>query len=313
MPLLKRVRVMAAKVEGTIGTDASLSGTDGAFNAWDVDIQADIPMDEREGQGGFGRIAAVSGARKGTATFKTGMAWDGTSTEPTWASVLFPGCGWVDNGSGVFYPKSEAPGSSVKTLTIGVYENGKIKKLTGAVGTFKVQLTAGKICIIEWEFQGVWNAPADGSILTPTYPTASELRFASAAACSWNSVAMVLSTATIDAGNEIVMREDPSTAGGYISGIITDRKPMITVNPEAVLIATQDREGSWLAGTEAALAITLDGPGTGTIGISAPKAQIMSIKEADRSKMIVDEIEFACNKNGTTHDQELSFTFTAAI
>jgi len=311
MPLLKRVRVMAAKIESTIGTDASLAGTDGAFNAFDVDIQGDIPMDEREGQGGFGRLASVSGPRKGTVTFKTGMSWDGTSTEPTWASVLLPGCGWVDSGSGVFTPRSEDLGSNVKSLTIGVYENGKIKKITGAVGTFKIQLTAGKMCVIEWEFQGVWQAPADGAIIAPTYPTASEIRFASATACSWNSVAMTLATATIDAGNEIIMRESPLTAGGFISGLITDRKPMVTVNPEAVLIATQNRESAWITGTEAALAITLDGPGTATLGISAPAAQIQSIKEADRGKMITDEIEFSCNKNGANQDQELSLTFTA--
>lgn len=311
MPLLKRVRVMAAKIESTVGTDASLSGSDGAFNAWNVDIQADIPMDEREGQGGFNRLASVCGPRKGTLTFTTGMAWDGTATEPTWASVLLPACGWTDNGSGVFNPKSEDAGANVKTLTLGVFENGKIKKLTGAVGTFKINLVAGKMCTIDWEFQGVWQPVVDGAVISPTYPTATELRFAAATASSWNSVAMILSTATIDAGNEIVMREDARTEAGFISGLITDRKPMITVNPEAVLVATQNREGSWLAGTEAALAITLDGPGTATLGISAPRAQIQSLKEGDRGKMITDEIEFSCNKNGTSQDQELTITFTA--
>ena len=48
MPLLKRLRVMAAKVEGTIGTDSTPTGTDGAFNAYDVMIQPSIAMTDRE-------------------------------------------------------------------------------------------------------------------------------------------------------------------------------------------------------------------------------------------------------------------------
>jgi hypothetical protein len=47
------------------------------------------------------------------------------------------------------------------------------------------------------------------------------------------------------------------------------------------------------------------------LSFDAPKAQIINNQEADREGMVTDDIQFQLNKNGATHDQELSITFTA--
>lgn len=309
MVLPKRIRLVAAKVETTIGTDASLAAADAAFNAYDVIIQPTINTETREAQGSFGYLSDVPGARMGTATFKTDIAYDGT-TVPTWASVLLPGCGWV-NSSGTFTPRSEAPGSNVKTLTIGCYMAGKLKKIVGAVGSYRIVLPTGRMAYIEWTFQGVWVAPSDASILSPTYPTASPIRFASGT-CSYNSDDLKVENVTIDSGNQITMREDPTTAAGYCAGIIVDRHPTISANPESDLVATRDTYGDWIAGTEAAFSIVLDGPSDSDITISAPKAQIVNAQESDRNRIVTDSIQWNCQKNGASADQELSIVFNQA-
>ena len=61
MPLLKRRRVLAAKVEATSGTAETLTSAEGAFNAYDVMIQPEIDKEPREIQGSFGSLAAVPG------------------------------------------------------------------------------------------------------------------------------------------------------------------------------------------------------------------------------------------------------------
>lgn len=309
MPLLKRKRVLAAKVETTIGTAESLTGSEGSFNAYDVIIQPQIEVTPREGQGGFGRLSGVPGQRKGTASFKVDLAYDGT-TVPTLASVLFPGCGWVQS-TGLFTPRSEAPGSNVKTLTIGCYIDGVFKSIAGAVGTCKIVCPAGRMITVEFEFQGVWQAPTDTAIIAPTYPTASPWRFASATV-TYNSVAAKVENVTFDMGNEITFREDATTASGLHSAIIVDRMPKITCNPEAVTVATQDVYGLWIAPTEASFVVVLDGPTNSDITLTAPKAQIMNAQEGDRGKIVTNEIELICNKNGATHDQEFSIDFNAA-
>jgi hypothetical protein len=108
------------------------------------------------------------------------------------------------------------------------------------------------------------------------------------------------------------MRECPTTVAGYISAFITNRVPTISVNPEAATIAAQNRWSAWLASTEQALELDVDGPTNSVLSFDAPKAQIINNQEADRNGMVTDDIEFQCNKNGATHDQELSITFTAS-
>lgn len=309
MPLLKRIRTLAAKVETTVGTDASLGAADGAFNAYDVMFQAAIETELREGQGGFSHLSSVPGARRGLATFKTDLGWDGTATVPTWASVLLPACGWV-NSSGTFTPRSEATGSNVKSLTLGCYMQGKLKKLVGAVGSFRLVFPTGRMAFAEWSFEGVWVAPTDVALLTPTYPTALPIRFASGT-CSYNSDALKVENVAINSGNEITMRPDPTTEG-FCAGIITNRRPTITANPEADLVANRDVYGDWVGSTEAEFSIVLDGPSTSDITISAPKAQIINAQEGDRSRLVTDEIEWQCQKNGANQDQELSIVFNEA-
>lgn len=312
MPLLARKSVLAAKIEGTIGTDATPSASDAAMNVFDANIEPMVGMQERQGQGGFDRLQSVAGERQAKATFKTYCQWDGTSTEPTWAETFLPACGWVKSGSGpTYYPLSEAPGTNVKTLTISHYIDGVMRKITGAVGTAKCTMLAGKLIEFDWEFTGVWAGETDTSIITPTYPTALNLRWSSGV-CQLNDVDLYAAQAVIDFGNTIVMREDPSKSSGYIAGIITDRYPKITLDPEKLLVASQDHHGLWLAGTEYALELHAGGSTNSKFQFDAPKAQILSCKTSERNKLSVTQIEFGCNKNGSTHDQSLSITFTPA-
>lgn len=310
MTLLKRKRVLAAKTEATPGTAETLSASDAVFNAYDTMIQQEIGFDPREGERAFGMRPSITQGYKGKVTFKIDAAWDGTATEPAWADTFLPACGWVKSGQ-VFTPRTEAPGSNVKTLTIAVYIDGMRKMLTGCVGTFKLNCPTGKAAFFEFEFIGVWNAPTDTAILSPTYPTASSLRFANSTT-TWNSVALILENITLDAGNEMILREDASATAGFVSGIITNRIPKVSANPEAKLIATQDRWGQLLAMTEGTLTWNLDGPTNSALTIAAPKAQIVNIQEADRGKLVVDQIDWQCNRDGSTVDNEVSITFTAA-
>jgi hypothetical protein len=306
--LLKQKRCLAAKVETTVGTAIALSGSDAAFNAYDVMIQPKINFQQREGQGGFGYLSSVPEGYIGEATFKTPLTFDGTNV-PTWASVLLPACGFVET-SQVFNPVTEAPGSNVKTLTIGCFLDGVFKSIRGAMGNVKFVLPTGKMAYAEWTFSGAWVGPTDVAILTPTYPTSEHSIRASGGASSFNSVALCFENVTIDVGNVLTARECTTTESGIHSFLVTGRNPTITANPEAKLVATRDSYGNMLSRTEGIFTTTLLGSGASTLAFSAPKAQITSISEADRNKLVTDEITWQCNRNGGTVDRELAITFT---
>jgi hypothetical protein len=212
------------------------------------------------------------------------------------------------NTAGTFFPLSEAPGTNVKTLTIGCYADGKLFSVAGAAGTFNAVFPSGRMAYIDWTFTGKWQPVTNTALIAPTYPTTAPFRYATAGT-TFNSVALCLEQVTFDAGNSVILRECAADATGYGSAMVTDRYPKITANPESVAIATRDPHAQLLAGTEAAFELTLLTPGGGSVIVAAPKAQVLNTQDEDRNGLMVDALEFGCNKNGTTNNQELTFAF----
>ena len=312
MPLLRRKSVFAAKVETAIGTAETLTASEAVFNARDFKISPNIPMTRREGQGGFNYLESVPEGMQGTCVITHELTYDGTNV-PTWASVLLPACGFVDT-AGVFSPVSEGPGSNAKTITIGQYFDGKLRRLSGAMGNFVITCPTGKGAMIVFTFTGKYfENETDATILAPTYPTASVLRFADGTV-TWNSVALCTASVAVDAGNSVIMRECAETGNrtGYVSALVTNRTPIITADPESVLVATQDRDAQWIAMTTAAFALTMNGAGNSTVVIDAPAAQIENKQQGDRGDMITDDITWLCTED-TTPDGELTLTFNATV
>jgi len=308
MTLLKRKRLLAAKIETTPGTAEAPVGADAAFNVYNLMAQQEIEMESREGQGGFGMHTSLAAGRKGRITFSVDASWDGTATEPSWADTFLPACGWVKTGQ-VFTPRTEVPGSNVKTLSLAIYQDGLLKLLYGSSGTFRMVCPTGKTAYFEFDFQGIWNTPASIPMVAPTYPTALGLRYASSTT-TYNSVALCLENLTLDSGNTIQMKECAGGESGYDYALITNRVVTVTGNPETSLAA--NRYTLHVSNTEAALTWNLDGPTNAVLTMEAPKAQIIDIKESDRNGLVVDDITWQCNRNASTIDQEASITFTAA-
>jgi len=319
--LLKRKRVLAAAIESTVGTAEALNAAAAAFNVFDAMPQANIEYGERPGQSAFSPLPGVPGARGGTITFAVELHGSGSvlAPKPAWAEVFFPACGLVDVGdTDVFLPSSAAPAdgadsTAVRTITIGVYENGMLKKLRGCMGNAVFTFEAGKPVRIEFTFTGLWDAPTDVAILAPTYPTVIPPRYASSVVTigAWQPAHHQI---TIDLGNQVMLREDPADVTGYRSAAITMRRITGTMDPESDLVGagTNDPYTLWLAQSEPALSIEIpDGSADGNrILVDAGNLQITNVQEADREDLQTDEVSFVLNRVLAAGDDELSIQFT---
>jgi hypothetical protein len=313
MVLLRRRSVFAAKLEATVGAAENLTNAEGVFNARDFSIVPSIPFERREGQGGFNHIKSVPGAMQATCTITHDLQYDGTNV-PTWASVLLPACGWV-NTAGVFAPMSRGPGTTTsvpRTITLGHYFDGKRRRIAGAMGTFVINLPTGQTPTITFTFTGKYfENESDETLLAPSYPTQDNLRFANGS-LTWAAANICTANLSIDAGNEVIMREcvNASDRTGFVSALVTNRAPIITADPESVLVATANREQQWINGTTGALTATINGPGNSTLVISAPAAQLENNQPGDRNNMIIDSLTWLATR-ATNPDEELTITFNA--
>jgi hypothetical protein len=310
MPLIKRKHVLAAKIETTSGTAETLAGADAAFNVFDLTMQPTITMTPRMGNGSFSSMTAIRELSGGTCTFKTEVYGSGAGGVPGWASTFLPACGWSVS-TATFSPKTEAPGTNVKTLTLGAYIDGKRKLMRGCAGTFKMIFETGKIAVIEWTFTGVWVDVTDVAILAPTYPTALPLRVGNATFTigSWSPCFARLE---VDAGNTVILRECATNSdnSGYAAAMITDRNVVGSIDPESTLVSEANPYGDWLSHTERALAFDLENT-TDKFAINAPKFQITNVQEADRNGIVTDTISFQCNRSAAAGNDELTIVFSA--
>ncbi|HUX00913.1 MAG TPA: hypothetical protein VMY35_08025 [Phycisphaerae bacterium] len=294
MGLNKRIRCLAAKFETSPGEVIALALADAAFNVFDADIQQTVEMELRPKQSGFTQLPAVPGARQGRAKFSTHFY--GASATPAGMATFLPAVGMgVNTGAYVLDPLPlGAAATTQESLTIGSYQNGRIKKIFGAQGNMKCTLPAGKLALAEFDFLGKWSAPIDGAILAAVHPALAPLRVVSAtlAVGAWTTA--IVANVTIDLQNKLYLRESVNDATGFDHCIITDRLVKVTLDPESELVATKDIYAEWLASTEADLAIVL-AAGAATCTITASDLQWMNPQEGEREGMEIDQIECQCN------------------
>ncbi len=292
MVLLKRKAQILAKIETTSGTaESSFAAADVIQNAFDPMVQPTFEQIERPQQSSFGRFADVVGFRSGTATFRVELTGDGAGTAPAWAEKLLPACGMKQTGD-AFATLAEPVGSNLKTLTIVLIQDGRRTMICGASGTFNLVAESGKIMSLEFTFTGKYKAIDDSPLITFTNSDDPKpFRFANAV-MTIGSWAPCVQSLGIDIGNNVILREcqSGSDASGYIASLITDRTTMISVNPEAVLVASNDTYGQALAGTETAFACVVD-DGTDEVNIAAAAVAKVNPQAGDRNGVVTDDLQ----------------------
>jgi len=308
MTLLRRKRVIAAKLETTVGTAITLAGADGVFNAFDATIQPTAEFIERTAQGSAGQIAGVVGLPTGTMTFRIELVGDGAGGVPTWASTLLPACGLVATGS-VFAPKTAAAGTTTsdpRTVTIGLFEDGLFKSLRGAVGNMVLTAEPGNPVYLDFTFTGAWVTPTDATIIAPTYPTRLPIR-ARGAVTTIGTYAPCYSSLTIDLGNVITPRPCVVAVGGLHSFMITDRNITGSLDPESKLVTTYPLYTDWIDSVTKAFSATFADEQDAVI-LASTGFQVTNAQEGDRGGLQIDTIDFQFVK-GNSPDSEFSIKF----
>lgn len=302
-PLPTRRRILGFKVETTVGTAEVPTATDAVTNCYNVELQSDAEVEERDGQGSFSPLPAVPGPSKGTLKFKTDII--GGASLPPWMATLMAGCAWGAT-SLVIKPETNMPGvGKVKSLTFYSWQAGMLKTLYGAMGDAILNFPAGKKAFIEWTFQGIYDVLPDAALPTPTFVTTAPLKMESSG-IAIGSFTPRISLLQIMLGNDVQMRED-GTTGGYLNAYVAKRRMTVKIDPESSLVANNDVWSQFRTRAEQALSFALGTTGN-AIAVSIPKLQFTKLPEGDRNGLQVDQIEAQCNRSASAGDDECTIT-----
>ncbi len=292
--LMRKNRILGIKLETETGTDVVPAAADAIFRVFDFMPTPDIEYVERESGGGASRATGSMGARGGSVSFKLHLYGTavGAAPVPGWADIILPSMGLIKS-TATYAPATLPPGltsADPRTVTIYVWEGGRVKSLVGCLGNGKFILERGRPGILECEYKGVWAAPADGA--NPTSITRDAIappRFVSAALTigSWTPVYDRLE---LDLGNDVQLREDGNAVQGYSSAIIADRRTQLTIAPEAALIATNDTYAIWLALTTQAISFSLGTVAGNKMTFTMPNTEIINVVDGERAGTTIDQL-----------------------
>jgi hypothetical protein len=242
MPLLSRKRLILAKTESTYGTDPTPTGSSNAILVRNLEItplQAETVSRDliRPYLGVSDQLLAQTRVE---VTFEVELAGSGAAgTAPAYGPVL-KACGLsetvVATTSVTYAPVSASFGS----CTIYFHNDGIRHKVTGCRGTFSLNAEVGQIPVISFTMTGIYNAPTDESLPSPTYANqAAPLIFKNGNTSNFAafSYAGCLQSLNFDVANELIYRE---LVGCTKEVLITNRGPNGTVVIEAPAIATKD-------------------------------------------------------------------------
>lgn len=310
--LLSRRAVVAAQIEATPYTAATLAAADANFLVVDPKYVIERPMFERKNvDASMSQYAAVAGNQAATLTFKVESKGSGTAGTAPALGKLLKACGMGETivalASATYKPIS----TGFSTVTIALYKDGTVYKMRGARGTFKFTVgKGGEPGMFEFTFKGVHvneiaGALLVGSGLETTLPPA----FLNAA-FQLQTYAAKIDKLTLDIGNVLTLGTDPSQAEGFYGCQITDRKAIGSCDPEWELPATHDFEGIWKAGTLGNLNAVFGATAGNILTVTAPKLQYLKFAPGSRSGIEIITLDFMLTRNATTGDDELSLAYT---
>lgn len=304
-PLLSRKKLIRVALESTKGT--AVTTTDYLI-VFDLNTNTDAQFTPRlAGNGFLGHPVpgVVDGVLAGSCSFTAELKGTDASALNTVLVKLLQGCA-LEQSTQVYTPTSVI--GTMETLTIEVYEDGKMKQLRGAAGNAVFRNGAGGRILIDFTFSGIWQPPTDVALPTPTFTAIIPMRSnAAAGAFTLDSNAIKIGTWSFDLGNNVVLRQDVGSQGGAIHALVTDRAPVWSMDCEDDKVAGYDFYGKWLAGTTAALSLVCTN-GTDTATFTTAKAQFTSLTQADRDQIMA--LDVSANCIATSGDDEFDLTIT---
>jgi len=317
--LSQNLRFLVGKIETVAGTMETLTASDFDVRVRDPQITLNVENDDdnsRWARGDHGEDHVITGIQTAQVTFTVRCAWSGAvATEPNWAKFL-NGCGqkgiaYTTTGVG-YQPRREY---DAKTMTIWVYDcqtgaspSAVCYRLKGCMGTCTIGADGvGKPWLASFTFSCVVDGVVDVATADIPAPLGMDTSCSDKMLSNVAYVGAVsekISSFSLDVGNEVTPVLDQSTSSGVAYYMITARRPRITMNPLAQLVATRDVWGQWTSGLTGC-------PNTFRLGIGdtgldnkfwiqAPKAQLIGAGVGNREGLVSWDNTFKLLPNGET-------------
>lgn len=308
---LARIKELALKAEGIKGTfnAPATNGTESKFLVHNLTLESNFQVEGRPiTTTDLSKFPALVGKLPMTIRGQLELRRTNTDvTEDQWM-LLFKAGGWKSTLAGGVTLTNSSKHSDHITLSCYAYEgssgtNSVRFALRGcAVKLGDIASVVGRATMVDFEMMGVYNGLSTaGAVNTVTHEAQRPQTFLNAG-FTYNSVGSKISRFSFNMGTDVQERESVNSAEGIDHFVVVDRDPTFEFDPEIEPTGTVNYHGDLLAGTERAIAYTVQA--APAITVSIPKAQITSINHGNRNGLAVYECRGQMNRN--SGDDEVS-------
>lgn len=308
--MLTKKSVVLAKIEATYNTDPTpVAATDAVKVENLTHGPASQKMVEQPNvKNTLGKEKSLFGTALWQVTFDALVKGSGAAGTAPEFGALLRACGLGETIVALTSVTYAPVSTGFESVTLYVYEDGKLYKITGCVGNVAHAGEAGGAGKLSFTFTGHKLAITDETLVSPTLDT-TEAPIIKSAGFTIDSYAAAISALNFDMGNQVIMPPDINASDGFGEIQITDRDINGTIDPEDVLIATNDFISDWEAGTEMALTTGVIG---GTVGnrfqISMPAVSYRDASLGDRDGLRTMELPYGAHESSGDDGVSLAFT-----
>lgn len=239
-----------------------------------------------------------------------------TPNTPPRIGALIRACGFTETINNT--PGSEAatydPNSSEasESVTQYFYRDGRLHKVLGCVGTFKIGMKTNEIATMDFEFTGLYGGPAqitDTAMATPTFGDAAKPPILRSASFTIQGYAALIEALNLEIGNKIAKRTDANSSTGIYRYFIQGRDVKGDCDPEVVALSTFNPWSQWDQSTEGALSVTVGSTAGNKCVISSPKIVPDIIKYGAREGILTYAYPFTAHPSLTAGNNEIQIKF----
>ena len=308
MTMLTKKSLFLVKEEATYGTDPTPVVATNSILAMDVDLKEITPPTERNVQMMYlGTKKSISGLKHVELTFKIEVMGSGSAGTAPRLGDLLESCGMDETIAGGASATYEAVSSGHKSCTIYVFKDGRHYVISGCMGTFKLSCIAGNQAILEFTMKGLYADPTNVALSAPTYESTIPPVCKATTFTFDSKTTLIVSQLEIDMGNVVAMRESLAGTEGIAGFTVTERKPVMTLNPEAQIQTSYDYRGDRLT-TEFAVSYVIGGTAGNICTVTVPKYNITGIEYADDEGILIEQLTGDCDISSGDDDVKLAFT-----
>jgi hypothetical protein len=304
----KKNQLLLIKVETTYDTDAAPSASTDSILAIDPKIKEIVaPVERPASIGSLSNVPSVAGEKYAEIKFTVELKGSGAAGTAPRIGAALRACGFaqtiVSNVSVTYLPTS----SSFESATIWLYIDGRIHKITGCRGDFKIKSEAGQMCMAEFTFKGRYADPTLLALASPTLESTTP-QVCKSCVFTYNSrTTLVVKSTELELNNTVAKRPSLSDANAIAGFEITDRQPMLTIDPEAIIETSYNFRGDAFV-TQRAISWVIGATAGNICTFSVPQFNAYYPEYEDRDELLVEKIKGECCKN--VNNDEISIAFT---